>query len=382
MKDFSHVSDPLRLHQGAKALDRLAREMDRAGFSRAVVMTGASLGQHHPVLQRLQEALGDRFAGVWSGVRPHSPLPTVLEAAKALDAHKADCVVALGGGSAIVTARAAAIALAEGDDLAALATRMDADGKLHSPKLQAPKLAQFVVPTTPTTAMVKAGTAVLDPDSSRRLALFDPKTRAQAVAIDPSALASAPLPLVLDAGFNTLTLAIEGVISRGVDPFAEAFLLQAIRLIAAAFDRPAEEVAGYGAELAVAAALAGRGTDHAGAGVATVLAHALGARFDLGHGALNAVFLPEALRFNAQAAPEALLRVAQAFECSSTQALIGKLDELRARFGMAARLRDLGVPENALGDASEIAVKDWFLLGNPRKVEGAQPLREILDKVW
>ncbi|MFU8863211.1 MAG: iron-containing alcohol dehydrogenase family protein [Rhodobacterales bacterium] len=382
MKDFSHVSDPLRLHQGTKALDRLAREMDRMGCTRALVITGASLGQDNPVLRQVQAALGDRLVGIWSGVRPHSPLPTVLQAAEALAAHKADCVVALGGGSAIVTARAAAIALAEGDDLTALATRMDADGKLQSPKLQAPKLVQFVVPTTPTTAMVKAGTAVLDLASGNRLALFDPKTRAQAVALDPLALASAPLPLVLDAGFNTLTLAIEGVISRGVDPFAEAFLLQAIRLIATAFDHPAEEVAGFGAELAVAAALAGRGTDHAGAGVATVLAHALGARFDLGHGALNAMFLPEALRFNAQAAPDALLRVAQAFGCTGTEALIAKVEALRARFGMAAGLRDLSIPQDALQDASEIAVKDWFLLGNPRKVEGPQPLLEILEKVW
>lgn len=382
MKDFSHVSDPLRLHQGTKALERLAREMDRAGCARALVITGATLGQDNPVLRRLQEALGDRLVGVWPGVRPHSPLPSVLQAAKALGAHKADSVVALGGGSAIVTARAAAIALAEGDDLAALATHLDADGKLQSPKLQAPKLPQFVVPTTPTTAMVKAGTAVFDPASQSRLALFDPKTRAQAIALDPLALTSAPLPLVLDASFNTLTLAIEGVMSRSVDPFAEAFLLQAIRLIASALDHAPEEVAGFGAELAVAAALAGRGTDHAGAGVATVLAHALGARFDLGHGALNAVVLPEALRFNAQAAPDALLRVALAFDCTSADALIDRLEALRDKCGMAARLRDLSVPQDALRDASAIAVKDWFLLGNPREVQEPQPLMEILEKVW
>ena len=57
--------------------------------------------------------------------------------------------------------------------------------KLHSPKLLAPKLPQFIVPTTPTTAMVKAGSAVFDPATGERLALFDPKTRAHAIFIDP-----------------------------------------------------------------------------------------------------------------------------------------------------------------------------------------------------
>lgn len=68
MKDFSHVSDPLRLHQGTKALERLAREMDRAGCARALIITGATLGQDNPVLRRLQEALG---AG-WSASGPAS----------------------------------------------------------------------------------------------------------------------------------------------------------------------------------------------------------------------------------------------------------------------------------------------------------------------
>lgn len=380
MKEFSHISDPLRLHQGEQALSRLARELDRAGVSRAVLVTGASLGRNTAVLQRVRDALGDRVVAVWSGVQAHSPLPAVLDAAAMLAAHKADGVVALGGGSAIVTARAATIAHAEGGDLRRLATHHAADGRLHSPKLLAPKLPQFVVPTTPTTAMVKAGTAVLDPDNKARLALFDPKTRAVAVALDTLVLGSAPRDLVWDAAFNTLTLAVEGVLSPTVDPFAEALLLQAIRLISEALadGEPDAQVV----PLAVAAALAGRGTDHAGAGVATVLAHALGARCDLGHGALNAIFLPEAVRFNADAAPDAILRVARAFDSASVDALIARLETLRAQSGFAARLRDLAVPQTILPDVANHALGDWFLLGNPRKIDTAAPLEALLSAVW
>jgi alcohol dehydrogenase class IV len=99
----------------------------------------------------------------------------------------------------MVTARAATIVLAEGEDQARLSTSRDASGRMHSPKLRAAKLPQFVVPTTPTTAIVKAGCAVFDPTAGRRLALFDPKTRAQAIFVHPDLVASAPDDLVTSA---------------------------------------------------------------------------------------------------------------------------------------------------------------------------------------
>src|SRR5262245_6420086 len=127
----------------------------------------------------------ERCAGVFSGVRAHSPAPAVAEAAQHLRRLEADAVVAVGGGSAIVTARAASILLAEKGELASLSTAMDEHGSLRSPKLAAPKLPQLIIPTTPTTAMVKAGSAVSDPEAGVRRALFDPKTRAQSIFIHP-----------------------------------------------------------------------------------------------------------------------------------------------------------------------------------------------------
>lgn len=381
MKEFSHVAPPLRLHHGEQALKRLSRDMDRAGVRRALLITGRTLGAGGPVLDRVQTALEGRITAIWNGVQPHSPLPSVLAAARALEESGADAVVALGGGSAIVTARAAAIALAEGSDLHRLATHRDADGQLRSPRLAAPKLPQFAIPTTPSTAAVKAGSAVLDPAQGLRLALFDPGTRAQSVALDPLALASAPGPLVIDAALNTLTLAIEGVLSPGADPFAEAFLLQAIRLIGAGLAQDRHDPA----ELAIAAALAGRGTDHAGAGIATVLAHALSAQLSadqrLSHGALNAMLLPEALRFNAEHAPGPITRVAKAMGCSDGAALLALLAALPARLNLPTRLGDLAIPESALPDAAERALDDWFLAGSPRKVTHAAELAAILHRL-
>ncbi|MGY6634570.1 MAG: iron-containing alcohol dehydrogenase [Alkalilacustris sp.] len=416
MKDFSHNAAPLRLHQGSAALHRLARDMDRAGVGRAVLVTGASLAAPGALAERVRAALGPRVVAIWDGVRPHSPLPTVLAAARALDGHRADAVVALGGGSAVVTARAAAIALAEGPDLRALATHRDAAGRLRSPRLAAPKLAQFVIPTTPSTAAVKAGSAVFDPDTGGRLALFDPATRAHAVALDPDALASAPAALVADAAFNTLSLAVEGILSPSVDPLAEGALLQALRLMAGALapaakapgpegdapvgrpggsatsvsqDADGGPCGGQRAALAVAAALAGRGTDHAGAGLATALAHALGTRCGVGHGALGVVLLPHALGFNAGHADAAIAAVARALDAGEATApgrpgdrLCDRLAALRTAWALPARLRDLGVPADALPEAARRAFDDWFLAGNPRPVADPGTLAGVLEAAF
>src|SRR5690606_1180052 len=135
--------------------------------------------------------------------------PGVPEAAEELRRLEADAVIAVGGGSAVVTARAASILLAERGAPLALCTSQGPNGELRSPKLLAPKLPQLIVPTSPTTATVKAGSAMVDPANGQRLVLFDPKTRAQSVFIHPALTASAPSSLVISAGLNTFTMAVE-----------------------------------------------------------------------------------------------------------------------------------------------------------------------------
>jgi alcohol dehydrogenase class IV len=202
-----------------------------------------------------------------------------MEAAEELRRLEADAVVAVGGGSAIVTARAASILLAEKGDLASLSTAIDEHGSLRSPKLAAPKLPQLIIPTTPTTAMVKAGSAVLDPESGVRRALFDPKTRAQSLFIHPDFMRSAPRALVLGSGLNSFAMAVEGLTSLAGDPLADALLMHAVRLMTAHLASPAlEGDAAARGELVLAAVLCGQGTDFTGAGVTTALGHIIGSR--------------------------------------------------------------------------------------------------------
>lgn len=388
MPSFQHITPPLRLFHGADSLGQIGRELARMNCSRAVIFCGPWMAEG-PLLERVRSALGERCVGVYSDVLAHSPVEAVEDAAEALRRFQADAVIAVGGGSVIVTARAATILAAENKPARELCTVTDEKGGLRSPKLQAAKLPQLIVPTTPTTAIVKAGSAVFDPVDGKRLALFDPKTRAQCVFIDPVLIQSAPRALVAAASINTMSMAIEGLTSRSSDPIAEGLLMQVLRLAVRHLQNPdkLDEAAARG-DLVVAGVLCGQGTDHTAAGITTVLGHAIGARYEKDNGLVNAIVLPHVLRFNADAAAEGLTKVAEALGLAPADAAtqLGKIIETVTNvfkgLGVPSQLRELGVPREDLPELAQLAMGDWFLRGNPRPVQAAAELEQIMEAAW
>ncbi|WP_454739258.1 iron-containing alcohol dehydrogenase family protein [Cupriavidus necator] len=387
MQSFQHITPPLRLFCGPDSLKSLGRELERLDSRRAVVFCGP--WAEGPLLDAVRAGMGERCAGVYTGVLAHSPLASVEEAARELKRLDADAVIALGGGSSIVTARAASILLAEDGDPRALCTTRDSNGQLRSPKLQAPKLPQLIVPTTPTTAMVKAGSAIFDPATGARLALFDPKTRAHAIFIHPEMIQSSPRGLAVSASVNTFSMAIEGLTSRSGDPFSDAQLMHVLRLLAQHL--PGLEAADHPdarAQLLHAAVMCGQGTDHTGAGITTVLGHAIGARHHLDNGIANAIVLPHVLRFNGAAGEAGLNKVATALGVAQSDgeslvnAVVAAVELLFRRLGIPSQLREVGIPRETLTDIAANAIGDWFLGGNPRPVRGESELLQVLEEAW
>lgn len=390
MRSFRHIVPALRLFHGTDSLAMLGKELERAGSRRAVIFCGASLAREG-MADRIRAATGDRCAGVFTGVKAHSPLPAVETAAAELEHLNADSVIALGGGSAIVTARVASILLAERGDARTLCTSRGEDGKLRSPKLLAPKLPQFVIPTTPTTATLKVGSAVLDPVEGKRLALFDPKTRAQAVFIHPELLATPPRDLIVSAGLNTLAMALEGLMSRSGDPFSDALLMHAARLLRQRLPEAGGSNEGddpaVRADLMFASLLCGHGTDYTGAGIAIPLGHAISARFHIDNGLTNAIVLPHVVRFNAEAAGEGLQKLVDAFGLNADlrAPAVVVVDAIQSMFdalGIPKRLRDIGVTCESLPHLAAISMEDWFVRDNPRRVRDAGELEQVLENAW
>lgn len=346
------------------------------------------MARHPDGLRLVADALGDRYAGVFDGVKTHSPLATVYAGAEKLRELGADGVIAVGGGSAVVTARASSILLAEGSDISELCTQFPSGKPPVSPRLDKPKLPQFVVATTPTTAYAKAGSAVLDTERGRRLALFDPKTRASALFIHPALALTAPPALTMSAAVNAFCIAVQGIESRSRDALADALLLHALRLLAGNLRRLAREPADADvrAELMLGALLAGQGTDFAPTGLTSALSHSIGARFHLDNGVTNAVLLPHAMRFNAQASHGRLALVGDALGVRASDSpesiAINAVERLFTDLALPRRLREIGVSEESLTVIADDASADWFLRQNPRSVSGKSEILEVLRAAW
>ena len=244
------------------------------------------------------------------------------------------------------------------------------------------------MPTTPTTAYAKAGSAVLDPARGDRLALYDPKTRAAALFIHPAFAATAPFALVRGAGVQALAMAVQGLESQSRQPIADALLTHALRLLARNLASLVQQPndAQTRMQLMLGALLAGQGTDYAPPGLASALAHTIGARFDLDNGVLSALLLPHAMRFNAPATRERAGDIAEALGlATTTDGLPSAIHHIEALLDMLAlprRLRDLGVPEDALPELAQTAARDWFLHQNPRRVGGAAEIAALLAAAW
>lgn len=380
-----HATPAFRTYSGDNALNLLAKDLDRPSPHRVMLICGASMAAHEDALGRVEAALGERLVAHFAEVREHSPLPSVEKAKELLVSSGATAVVALGGGSAVVTARAALILAAEGGDVRELCTRRADDGRMISPRLSAPKIPLWVVPSTPTTAYAKAGAAVRDPATGERLALFDPKSRAAGVVFDPVVASTAPASLLRSSSLNAFAMAIDGLQSTGGDPLAEALLSHALTVLTTWIgrigDRPDPEAA---VQLMFGALLAGQGSDHAGTGLAQALSHTVGPRSTAGNGVVEALLLPHTMRFNLGVTDGALSRIAQLLGGDSaaepTEA-IASVARLLSAAQIPPRLRDVGIDRGDLLDIVDYALGDWAITAAPRPAD-REGLLTILDQAW
>lgn len=379
-----HLSPAFRTFCGEGALDALPRELARAGAHRAVIICTPSVAAHAEAIGRVRAALGERLAGQFDGVEKHSPLPSVERARAFLADHEADAVIAVGGGSSVVTARAATILLGEAKDVRELCTRRE-DGRLVSPRLAAPKLPQWVVPSTPTTAYAKAGAAIQDPETGERLALYDPKARAQGVVLDPAMALTAPPSLTWSAALNVFSMAVEGLQSRRVDPLADASLAHALRTVVTWLPRVAKDPDQPEArlQLMLAAIMSGQGSDHSGGGLAQALSHAIGPRSSAPNGVVEALLLPHAMRFNAGVVPDRLAAVADYLGLSDrgVDGVVAEVERLSEVFDVPRRLRDIEVAREALPEVVAHAMDDWAITAGPRPPT-EHDVRDLLASAW
>jgi maleylacetate reductase len=318
-------------------LGELPGVLPELGVQRALLVTSERW-------RSLELPVAERFYGV----RPHAPVETV-EAAIAAGA-EVDGVVALGGGSAIDTGKAVSAAR---------------------------DLPLVSVPTTYAGAEWTGFYGMRDEAKGVKTGGAGAQLAAAVYEVD----LTMGLPRAESGGtaMNALSHSAEALYVDGHNDEADRHALEGARLIsehlpavlADGSNRAAREGLLHGAcEAGAALGKSGLALGHA-------MAQALGGRYGLPHGALNAICLPAALRFNEPVAGQAIRRFGEAM---GTDDPVGRVEEL-ARLGGFERLRDLGVPEHELGDVAEATVVRAGARANPRPAR-ADEVAELFRTVW
>ncbi len=323
------------------------------------VLAEVEIGRALLVATRRGAAAADRLpvVGVYDGVRPHVPAETVQEAAARAVELDVDGLVALGGGSAIDTCKAVASQLASESE--------------RAPRIVAVPTTYAGAEWTPYFGML------LGP--GRKGGGMDERATPVAAIYDPELTLDLPLDATVGTAMNALAHCAEAYYHPAAQRRAARHADTGATAIGHALPLVAREQRGiYGRtrllEGAMRAALA---LADSGLCLAHAMAQALGGRYGLPQGAMNAVCLPAALRFNAEAVPEAVARLAEALGADDAPTRIEEL----ARLGGIERLRDFGVPEPELDDVAVAIVARPGAKANPRPAS-AEDVAGLLRSVW
>jgi alcohol dehydrogenase len=374
---------PTRVSFGAGVVDELLTEMAPLGGRRTLVVTDRGLAGS-PVVRRVEAALGPRHALTYDEVVPDSDTAVVEEGARRAGEAGCDSVVSVGGSSSIDSAKAIAILLTEGGRL------LDHEGTHMLPRRLVPHVA---VPTTAGTGSEVTNVALVR-DESRGLKVFylDRWIFPDIALLDPELSVSMPPMVTAGTGADALSHAIEAMHSVFREPLTDGLALHAIRLVR---ENLVEAVRNGGdltarGQMLIASTSAALAFGNALVGLVHAMSHTIGARHRVHHGTGNAILLPHVMRFNLEACPDRYALVAEALgvrepgmsDAVAAEAAVESVAELIAETGLPTRLRDVGVPNEALEEDSELSMLDGSILYNPRTITDPEEVLGVFQSAW
>ncbi len=346
MRNFVYDQPATRVIFGVGALDRVQEEVKRLGARRAIVL---STPEQRAVAEEVMRRLGDMAAGLFTEAVMHVPIETARAARDMARELGADCYVAVGGGS--TTGLGKAIALETGMPILAVPTTY-AGSEM-----------------TPIYGITEGGLKKTGRD--RRVL---PRT----VLYDPTLTVSLPAHISGPSGMNAIAHCVEGLYAEDANPIMTLLAAEGIRALTRSLPIVVREPGNLEArsDALYGAWLAGSVLGAVGMAIHHKLCHVLGGTFNLPHADTHTIVLPHTVAFNREAAPEAMRIAAEAL--GAKDAARGIYDLIK-RIGAPIALKDIGMPEDGLDRAAQLATENPYY--NPRRVEYAG-VRELLENAY
>ena len=372
------------------AIDDLPATVDSLGGGRAMITCGPTILSACNVVPRVQEALGSRYVGTYSGVAPHSPVETVEAGVAMAQETQPDVFISVGGGSTHDTTKAMATLLAEGGDIRDYAIIFEPPDKITVPPTPAPKLPIISVPTTMGCAeFSRGGGGITDHEQGRKLSIAGDGVTHRTVVIDGQALATTPLRILVSTAIGQLRIAIETVYSTGCNPIGDGMALHAIRPLFENLPRCKDGDIDTLLATKTACAMASLAS-FGGLGLNTATCHHVGGLYDVPHGEANAILLPHTMRYNLDACADRQRLIAEAIGVANSTmtdeeaglAAADAVDELCRELELPRTLREVGVPEDGLEYIATATLQDRSLSTNPKPVIDAGPIMEVLRAAY
>ena len=358
---------------GRGSRTELANEIKTRGFKKILVVTDQTL-LDCGVTGKVTKILDDAKIKyeIFADVKPNPTVSNVLAGLNKCREAKATAIVAVGGGSAMDTAKAISIIMKNPDreDVVSL------NGLSNTKKKGLPVIA---LPTTHgTAAEVTINYVITDEERQIKMVCVDPNDIPVLSIVDSELMETLPKGTAAATGLDALTHAVEGYITKGHNLMADMFHMKAIELIFENLSKAVNEKDPVAIEnMSKAQYIAGMGFSNVGLGIVHSMAHQLGAVYDTPHGVANAILLPTVMRFNgavcADRFREILCHIGRpdARDLNDQDVIntfVWMLEELSKSVGVTQKVSDVGCKEEDLEMLADKAMEDPCKPGNPREV--------------
>jgi lactaldehyde reductase len=370
-------------YHGKGAIGEITNEIKGHGFKKVFVCADPDLVKFG--ISGKVTALLDKSGIAYEVFSDFKANPTIENVHKGVAAFKgsgSDCIVAIGGGSAIDTAKAVGIVNnnPEFADVRSLEGVAPTKNKA---------VFTIAVPTTAgTAAEVTINYVITDVEKRRKFVCVDVHDIPDMAVVDPDMMASMPKGLTAATGMDALTHAIEGYITKGAWEMTDMMHLKAIEIIAKNLRGAVNNESAGREAMALGQYIAGMGFSNVGLGLVHAMAHPLGAVYDTPHGVANAILLPTVMGYNADATGEKYREIAKAMGVSGTEKM-GPAEYRKAAIDAVQKLSfDVGIPQNLkeivkeadIQFLAESAMADACCPGNPKDpaLEDVKALYKVL----